>query len=540
MTAPGAPSGSAGSATPRDAVAIAASIPPALEAPSARATAAAAAATTTPAAAAEAAAPEAPTPTPAATTTPAAAAVATAPAPATAMPHAAKPFGWRFTTPLLLGSTLNPINSSMIATGLVAIGLDFHTGPGQTATLISVLYLCSAIMQPTMGKLSTLFGPRRVFLGGILILLAAGIIGTLAPAFGFLVLSRALIGVGTSAAYPTAMALVRRRADSVGMGVPSRVLGNFSIASQITTVFGLPLGGVLAGAFGWRALFFVNIPLAVVTFVLTLVGVAKDDRGARQPGRHLVRALDLPGILLFAGAVAGLLVLLASVAAPIWWLIPAVVVLIAGLLLWERRASSPLIDVRMLAANGPLQRTYLRQTLVSLGIYSTLYGTSQWMEQSAGLSPTEVGLVLLPLSGLSIVLARVISGRAWVLLPLVLAGVALVLTGGVMLFITSQSGILVLIGMSLLLGFVNGLGGFANQAALYTQAPAAEIAVASGLYRTFAYFGAIFSSSLIAIAFGSAASDAGLHVLAWVLGSLGLAVVLLAAFDRAIPRVAAR
>ena len=179
-----------------------------------------------------------------------------------------KPFPWTFTAPLLLGSTLNPINSSMIATGLVGIGVDFHSGPGTTASLISVLYLCSAVMQPTMGKLSTLFGPRRVFLAGILILFAGGVIGTLAPAFGFLLLSRALIGVGTSAAYPTAMALVRRRADSVGMGVPSRVLGNFSIAAQVTAVFGLPLGGMLAGAFGWRALFAVNIPLALITFVV--------------------------------------------------------------------------------------------------------------------------------------------------------------------------------------------------------------------------------------------------------------------------------
>ena len=80
-----------------------------------------------------------------------------------------QPFPWTFTAPLLLGSTLNPINSSMIATGLVGIGVDFHTGPGATASLISVLYLCSAVMQPTMGKLSTLFGPRRVFLAGILI-----------------------------------------------------------------------------------------------------------------------------------------------------------------------------------------------------------------------------------------------------------------------------------------------------------------------------------------------------------------------------------
>jgi MFS family permease len=74
-------------------------------------------------------------------------------------------------------------------------------------------------------------------------LLIAGVIGPTAPTFGFLLLSRALIGVGTSAAYPAAMALVRQRADSAGLGIPSPVLGNFSIVSRVTAVIGLPLGG---------------------------------------------------------------------------------------------------------------------------------------------------------------------------------------------------------------------------------------------------------------------------------------------------------
>lgn len=71
----------------------------------------------------------------------------------TAVAPFSNPFGWRFSLPLLLGSTLNPINSSMIAVGLVAIAADFRTGPAATASLVSVLYLCSAVMQPTMGKL---------------------------------------------------------------------------------------------------------------------------------------------------------------------------------------------------------------------------------------------------------------------------------------------------------------------------------------------------------------------------------------------------
>ena len=450
----------------------------------------------------------------------------------------AKPFGWRFLAPLLLGSTLNPINSSMIATALVGIGVDMHAGPGATASLISVLYLCSAVMQPTMGKLSTLFGARRIFLAGAAILLVGGIVGTAAPSLGFLLGSRALIGVGTSAAYPTAMALVRRRADATGAGVPSRVLGNFSIAAQITVVFGLPLGGVLVGAFGWRAIFAVNVPLALTSIVLTVVGVAKDEPIPPSDGERLTTALDLPGVVLFAGAITSLLVFLSALSTPSWWLAAVAVVLAAALYRWERRASHPLIDFQMLARHQPLQRTYLRQLLTALGTYAVLYGVSQWMEQSKHLGAETVGLILIPLSGLSIVLARVISARGWVRWPLILAGLGLILAAGVVLTISHDSPIIALVGMSLLLGLTNGFGGFANQAALYIQTPAEDIAVASGLFRTFAYIGAIFSSSLIGIAFGPAATDAGLHTLGWALGAVGVAVFLLAVLDRRIPHVA--
>jgi MFS family permease len=456
----------------------------------------------------------------------------------TAADSPGKPFGWRFTAPLMLGSSLNPINSSMLATGLVGIGLDFHTGPGQTATLISVLYLCSSIAQPTMGKLSTLFGPRRVFQAGILILLVAGIVGTIAPGFGFLLLSRALIGIGTSAAYPTAMALVRRRADSLGMGVPSRVLGNFSIAAQVTAVIGLPLGGVLTGVWGWRALFFVNVPLAIITFILTWFGVAQDPPIAREDRGSVLAAIDIPGILLFAVAISSLLVFLGSLTAPSWWLLAVFVVFTAGLILWERRVKSPLIDVRMLGANRPLQRTYLRQLLVGLGTYAALYGTSQWMEHSVHLTPATVGLILIPFSAVSIVLARVISGRGWIRWPLALTGVSLLATAGVMLILHGDSSIYLLVAMTLLFGAANGFSSFPNQATLYTQAPASEIAVASGLYRTSSYIGAIFSSSLIGIAFGKDATDAGLHILAYVLAGIAVAVILMVALDREIPTVA--
>src|ERR1700756_3030033 len=118
-------------------------------------------------------------------------------------------FGPRFVTPMLLGSALNPINSSVIATALVSIAAAMHVPVGRTAILISCLYLTSAIAQPTAGRLAEELGPRRVFLAGIVIVLAGGILGGLARDMTMLVVSRVLIGLGTSAGYPSAMLLIR-------------------------------------------------------------------------------------------------------------------------------------------------------------------------------------------------------------------------------------------------------------------------------------------------------------------------------------------
>ncbi|MFG1608325.1 MFS transporter [Actinoplanes sp. NPDC049265] len=439
----------------------------------------------------------------------------------------------RFIAPLLLGSALNPINSSMIATGLAAIAADFRVGPGAAAQLVSVLYLCSAVAQPTMGKLATLFGPRRVFLAGVTILLAGGLLGGFAPSFEALLVARALIGIGTSAGYPTAMALVRRRADRLGTGVPSRTLGNFSIAAQVTIVVGLPLGGLLNGTFGWRGLFLVNVPLALITLAATWFAVERDE--PLRSRRGTLAALDLPGIALFAGAIVALLLFLGDLTHPRWWIAGLALVLLAALAGWEPRAPEPLIDLPMLGRNGALQRTYLRQFLAGLGNYTALYGVSQWMEEGAGYSSLAVGLIMLPLSVVSIGLARVASSRGWVRWPLVAGASALIATAGVMLAAGHGSGVALMLAISTMFGVANGFSNVANQAALYTQAPGERIAVAAGLYRTANYLGAIFSASVIGLSFGARVDDAGFHRVAWIVIGIGLAALAMPLLDGTVP-----
>jgi len=146
-----------------------------------------------------------------------------------------RPFSWQFTVPLFLGSALNPVNSSLIATALLPIARGLGVPLGQTAALVTALYLASAIAQPTAGKAAEVFGPRRVFLVGIALVALGGLVGGFAQDLLTLLVSRVLIGLGTSCAYPTAMLLIRRRARDAGLDKPpGGVLGGLQIAGSAT------------------------------------------------------------------------------------------------------------------------------------------------------------------------------------------------------------------------------------------------------------------------------------------------------------------
>lgn len=452
---------------------------------------------------------------------------------------AAPSFGWRFTTPLFLGSALNPVNTSLIATALVPIAAGVHVSIGQTATLVSALYVASAIAQPTAGKAADVFGPRRVFLAGILLVLLGGLVGGFAPDLLLLLVSRVLIGLGTSCAYPTAMVLIRRRANAAGLEKPpGGILGGLQIAGVATASLGLPIGGVLVGFLGWRAVFFVNIPVALIALVTTLLGVPRDDLAeARRSARDIATALDVIGIAGFAVAMTSLLLFLAKLPSVNWALLAVTVVLWAGELLWELRAATPFFDVRLLAANLALTRTYVRFGLVLLCSYVVLYGITQWLEAARGMSEVAAGLLLLPMTIISGVVIVPISRRNLVRGPLTWAALACVVAATAALFLGTPIWLALILVVTVLLGFAQGAAS-SNQLALYTQTPPELLGTASGLLRSFGYLGSIASSAITGIVFRDHVTDSGVTTIGWIM--LGVSVVLLVTtvLDRTLHRTA--
>jgi MFS family permease len=442
-------------------------------------------------------------------------------------------FSWRFVTPLLAGSALNPINTSLIATALVPIAAAMHVSIAQTVVLVSALYLASAIAQPTGGKLAEEFGPRRIFLVGMGSVLAGGLVGGFGQDLTTLVVARVLIGLGSSAVYPSAMALIRRRAHAAGLAAPpGGVLGGLVIAGSATAALGLPIGGVLVDAWGWRTTFFVNLPVAATALVMALVWIPRDPSIGRISPREVVTRIDLIGIVGFGGTITALLVFLLGLPSTDWMVLGIAAVLAGGLVCWELRASRPFLDVRLLATNRALTRTHLRYALGALCVYSVLYGLTQWIEAGRGMSSRDAGLLLLPMGGVAAVLARPVSRRNLVRLPLLAAAFACLAASAGVLLLTTSTPIVWIVVITLGFGITLGAMVSANQTTLYHQVPAEQIGTASGLFKTFGSIGSIASSAIIAIAFHSGVNDTHLHNLALVMVIVSILGVVLVVADR--------
>ncbi|MGW2464930.1 MFS transporter [Streptomyces sp. NPDC001761] len=441
-------------------------------------------------------------------------------------------FDRRLIPPMILGSVLNPVNSSMIAVTLVPIGVAFGAPPAETVWLVSALYVATAVGQPVIGRLVDMYGPRRLYLAGTALVGFAGLLGALAPSLGALIAARVLLGLGTSAAYPAAMRLTRAEAERTGQDSPAGVLTALAVANQTVAVVGPALGGLLIQLGGWRAVFTVNVPLSAACLVL----------GALRLPRSVTRrrGLDVPGMALFAVLLIALMLFLMEPRTGRWYLPVLSAAAAAGFALRELRTPDPFIDLRVLGGNGPLLATYVRQLLGYTTAYAFMYGYTQWLEQGRGLGASTAGLALLPLSAAALT-ASALTGRREAVRAKLLTASVLQLVGCAVLFVIGdRSPFWLLLAVGVLLGVPQGLIGLATQNALYRQAEPERIASAAGLLRTFTYLGALAASAATAAFYPHRADTAGLHGLA--LFMLAGSALLLATIlpDRSLGRPATR
>jgi MFS family permease len=441
-------------------------------------------------------------------------------------------FDRRLVPPMILGALLNPVNSSMIAVALVPIGIAFGAPPAETAWLVGGLYLATAIGQPVVGRLVDTYGPRPLFLIGTTLVGLAGVLGALAPQLWVLVVARVLLGFGTCAGYPAAMYLIRREAERTGRDSPAGILTLLAVSTQTIAVVGPPLGGLLIGLGGWRAVFAVNVPLAALALLLGALRLPRFARTGQAPG------MDLSGIALFAATLVALLLFLMDPGR--WWLAPVAVAAGAAFALRELRTATPFLDLRVFGSNAALLATYARALLAAVVSYAFLYGFTQWLEEGRGLSPLVAGLVLLPVFGIGIAVAAITGRRTGIRGKLVVGALAQTVACALLFLFGDTSPIWLILVCAVVLGVPQGLVNLANQNAVYHQADPERIGASAGLLRTFFYLGAIVASAAGGGFLGARADSPGLHHLAVFLVGVAGAFVVLTLVDRSLARVGRR
>ncbi len=429
--------------------------------------------------------------------------------------------------PLMIATALNPLNSSSLATALTPIDREFND-PAGAAWLLAAVYLSAAIFLPVFGRTADMFGAKRTLIFGTVIVAIGGVMGAFAPNMSVLIVSRAVIGMGTSAGYPCAMAMLRARAQALGVTPPNRTLAFLSVSSHICGMLGPPLGGFVLALLGWRWIFLVNLPLALIG-LLTMRALPADP----PPRRVDISVIDLPGMALFAGGIAAMTLFLMSVATRFDpWTLGISAAFLAALVVYERRLADPFIDVRMLARNGALALVFLRQTINGVMMYGLFYSIPQWMQASKGLPPAQVGLMMLPYSMIGTITTFALARPKWApARPFINAFALLAVAGGMFLL---QAG-LPTPAASVFLGFcgmATAALGMWNQQSLLRHAPPDQTGAAAGLFRTTQYVGAMLAAVLIGMVMHRGADDGSMRLLALIYAPMLLVVLALTAFDR--------
>jgi EmrB/QacA subfamily drug resistance transporter len=293
---------------------------------------------------------------------------------------------------LLLGMLLAALDQTIVATALPTIAGDLH-GLSELSWVVTAYILASTASTPLWGKLGDLYGRKLFFQAAIVIFLAGSVLSGISGSMGELIAFRAVQGIGGGGLMIGAQAIV---GDVVSPRDRGRYQGVFGAVFGVTSVLGPLLGGFFVDHLTWRWVFYINLPIGAVALVVTAVVLPR-------PAQRISHVIDYLGTLLLAGAATALVLLTtlggttyAWSSAPIYTLAVLGVVLIGLFVLVERRASEPVLPLRLFRS-----RVFTVASLVGFVVGFAMFGAitylPQYMQVVRGQSPTGSGLQLLPL-----------------------------------------------------------------------------------------------------------------------------------------------
>jgi EmrB/QacA subfamily drug resistance transporter len=396
-----------------------------------------------------------------------------------------------------LAALLAPLNSTIIAVALPTITGAFATTPSlATRWLVTAYLVVTIVAQSPAGKLADLWGTSRVLTLGRSMFGLGALVAAFSPSLAVLGAGRVLMALGGAFTIPTVFAFLR---NSVPHERRGRVFGVFGAIMGTAAAAGPIIGGFLTSRFGWHSIFFVNVPVVLLSFAF-VPPQRGDKRGRATKFDFAGSALLAVAVLLLVAAIERMHVALA---------LGAVASLIA-FVVRERRTTDPVLDVRLFAHKSFAAGSAI-VALQNLAMYGLLFLLPFVI---AG-DPSATGRMLLVFTA-GMVLASPIGGRlsdAIGARSVAVTGAAIA-TAGAGLFVAAAP----LVPSLILMGAGIGLAGSPSQAAAMSAIQASQAGVASGALSTMRYLGGVIASGLVAlIAAGGIERDARMLVFPAVL-----------------------
>ena len=437
----------------------------------------------------------------------------------------------RLLSPAMLGvasgAVLVPLNSTMLAVALPSVMSEFAIGPETVSSLVTLYLGAVTVALPASGSLGDRFGHRRVFLFGVAAFALASALAATATSFEVLALSRVLQAASGALVSTSSVALLREMAPPDRRG---SAFGLFDMLVSTSAAVGPLVGGLLVAGLGWRWIFIVAVPVAL----LAAVTVGALARPPAITARAAPRPIDLPGLGLLAALLIVLLLGLRELeggGSPL----PAVVgaaVLLALFVLIESRTDHPAVDPRLFAS-----RSFTAAVIAVFGatviLHATLVLVPLLVERLQGGNAQTSGFVLLGISALGAVAAPIggrMSDAVGRRQPAVIGTLASVVGLAVLWLVAPEASTLVLGLLLALVGFGMGMAGSPRQAAALETIEPERVGMAAGTYLTGRYIGGALGATLAGAVLGGTVTAAGVSTGFGLLAAVAVGVTLASLF----------
>jgi EmrB/QacA subfamily drug resistance transporter len=395
-----------------------------------------------------------------------------------------------------MSSFITPLMGSTVIVALRRIQEAFSMDAVTLSWVSMSVLLAAATFLVPFGRIADIYGRKKIFIYGTSLYTFASLFAAIAPSAAFLISFRSLQGIGAAMIFGTGIAILTSVFPPEERG---RALGINAAAVYVGLSIGPPLGGFLTQYFGWRSVFYINLPLGLITLVAALWKLKGEWAEAKG------EKFDFTGSILYGLSLIALVLGFSKLPAMTGvWLIVGGTVGLFTFIQWEMRMKSPVLNLTLFRHNTVFSLSNLAALINYMATNAVTFLLSLYLQYIEGLSPQRAGLVLIAQPVVMAILSPLAGRLSDRIEPRVLAslGMAVTTVGLVLLtFLNQDRGIgFILLSLGILgLGFA--LFSSPNSNAIMSSVDRKFYGVASGTLGTMRITGQMFSLGIATLLF---------------------------------------